>query len=106
MGDGTPYSVEAPRPAPKKQVVEVDVSEEVNLGRQSDLTTPPFVVFMVGASGSGKGTLSTKLKEEFNMVHLNIADLMREEVAAGTYIGTEIDKQIRKGEAVPDAISL
>lgn len=104
--DGLPFAVEAPPPQKKKQVVEVDVTEETEEMRMSDLQTPPFVVFVAGGPGSGKGTQCAKIREEFNLVHLSTGDLMREEVAAQTYLGTEIEKHMRQGSLVPDAVTL
>jgi len=104
--DGLPFSVEAPPPAKKKTIIEVDVSAEAEENRVTDLTTPPFVVFIAGGPGSGKGTQCTKLKEDFNFVHLSTGDLMRDEVAAETYLGTEIYKHMQAGTLVPDTVTM
>jgi len=104
--DGMTFSVEAPPATKKKQVIEVDVSEETEENRVADLKPPPFVVFVAGGPGSGKGTQCSKLKEDFNFVHLSTGDLMREEVAAETYLGTEIYKHMQSGTLVPDTITL
>jgi len=104
--DGMTFSVEAPPPTKKKQVIEVDVSGETEEARVSDLATPPFVIFVAGAPGSGKGTQCLRLKEDFNFVHLSTGDLMRDEVAAETYLGTEIYKHMQQGTLVPDSITL
>jgi len=104
--DGLAFAVEAPPPAPRKQVVEVDVSQEVDDMRKTDLTTPPFVVFLCGGPGVGKNTQCSKLRDEFNLVHLSLADLMRQEVAAKTYLGTEIYKHMQQGTTVPDSVTL
>lgn len=104
--DGLAFAVEPPVPAKKKQVIEVDVAQEAEEQRTSDLASPPFVVFVVGGPGSGKGTQCARLREEFNLVHLSTGDLMREEVAAETYLGTEIYKHMQQGSLVPDAVTL
>jgi len=104
--DGVPFAVEAPPAENKKQVIDVDVSEETEEQRIADLSTPPFVIFMVGGPGSGKGTLCATLRDEFNLVHLSMADLMREEVAADTYLGSEIYKHMQQGTQVPDTATL
>lgn len=97
--DGLAFSVEPPQPAAKKTIIDVDVSEETQDTRASlaDLTTPPHVVFVVGAEGSGSTAACTKLREEFNFVHLNMKDLYREEVSSGTYLGTEVMKHETTG---------
>ena len=32
-------------------------------------------IFIMGAPGSGKGTFSTKIKEEFNLNHISTGDM-------------------------------
>lgn len=104
--DGMPFSVEAPRePASKKKVVDVDVSAESDNHRVVG-KTPPFVVFVAGGPGCGKGTQCARLKEEFKLISLSTGDLFREEVAAGTYLGSEVQKHMKKGDLVPDAVTL
>jgi nucleoside diphosphate kinase/adenylate kinase family enzyme len=104
--DGLVFAVEAPPAAKKKQVIDVDISGEVEQHRATDLTTPPFVVFLLGGPGVGKGTQCSKLRETFNLVHLSTGDLMRQEVAAKTYLGTEIYKCMQQGTLVPDTVTL
>jgi adenylate kinase family enzyme/nucleoside diphosphate kinase len=104
--DGLPFSVEAPPPQPRKQVIDVDVSKEQEGQRTADLSTPPFVVFVSGGPGVGKSMQCAKLREDFNLVHLNTAELIQQEVAAKTYLGTEIFKHMQSGSAVPDSVML
>lgn len=106
--EGMPFAVEAPAAphARKKQIIEVDVSEETEDQRVSEFVTPPFVVFVVGGPGCGKGTQCSKLREEFSMIHLSTGDLMREEVSAQTFLGNEIYKHMQNGTLVPDHITL
>eukprot|EP00440_Ansanella_granifera_P026489 gb/GFBE01028772.1/.p1 GENE.gb/GFBE01028772.1/~~gb/GFBE01028772.1/.p1 ORF type:complete len:586 (+),score=181.62 gb/GFBE01028772.1/:1-1758(+) len=91
--DGMPFVVEAPRgTAPAKPIMEMDAEAMKNEVAEPDLSSPPFVVFVAGGPGCGKGTNCTRLKEDFNLVHLSTGDLMRAEVAAETYLGGEIYK--------------
>eukprot|EP00933_Yihiella_yeosuensis_P045259 TRINITY_DN40610_c0_g1_i1.p1 TRINITY_DN40610_c0_g1~~TRINITY_DN40610_c0_g1_i1.p1 ORF type:complete len:1525 (+),score=439.03 TRINITY_DN40610_c0_g1_i1:526-4575(+) len=105
--DGMTFTVEAPRdPVQQKPIVEVDVAAETSADREPGLSMPPFVVFVSGGPGCGKGTQCQKIKDEFNMVHLSTGDLMRAEVEAATYLGTEIEKCMKNGALVPDDITL
>mmetsp|Transcript_8490 Transcript_8490/g.20114 ORF Transcript_8490/g.20114 Transcript_8490/m.20114 type:complete len:1467 (+) Transcript_8490:60-4460(+) len=105
--DGMPFVVEAPAPpAPSKPVVAVTEEELKKEPGESDLKTPPFVVFVAGGPGCGKGTQCTRLKDEFNLVHLSTGDLMRAEVKAGSYLGSEIEKHMSEGTLVPDDVVL
>ena len=40
-------------------------------------------IFIMGAPGSGKGTFSTKIKEEFNLNHISTGDIFRANIAGG-----------------------
>jgi len=104
--DGMPFAVEPPPPKQTKKVIDVDVSEETEEHRIADLRTPPHVIFVAGGPGSGKGTQCTRLCDDFNFVHLSTGDLMRDEVAAETYLGTEIYKHMQAGTLVPDSVTL
>jgi len=61
-----------------------------------------FLIF--GPPGSGKGTQSVKLAEEFNLVHLSTGDMLREEVAAATEMGKKVEGLMKRGELVPDEV--
>ena len=39
-----------------------------------------FRIVMLGAPGSGKGTLSSRLVKDFNFKHVSSGDLLRQEV--------------------------
>merc|ERR1719160_2157782 len=77
--DGMPFSVEAPPPVKKKKVIDVDVSDEIEEQRIVEFKTPPFVVFVVGGPGAGKGTLCEKVKEEFSLIHIRMDTLKEQE---------------------------
>lgn len=107
--DGMPFVVEAPATSePSKAVVEISDRElqQLKAEAEGDLTTPPFVVFVAGGPGCGKGTQCAKLREEFNLIHLSTGDLMRAEVANSSFLGSEIEKHMANGSLVPDEIVL
>jgi len=103
--EGMPFAVEAPPAELPKPVVEVDVSGEAPTYRNTKLELP-FVVFVLGGPGSGKGTQCMKLRDEFNLIHLSTGDLMREEVAAKSHLGTEIFRHMQTGSLVPDQVTV
>eukprot|EP00931_Biecheleriopsis_adriatica_P003691 TRINITY_DN105467_c0_g1_i1.p1 TRINITY_DN105467_c0_g1~~TRINITY_DN105467_c0_g1_i1.p1 ORF type:complete len:1485 (-),score=426.76 TRINITY_DN105467_c0_g1_i1:23-4477(-) len=101
--DGMPFAVEAPDIVPAaKPIVEIDAAAVEKEATLDDMPTPPFVVFVGGGPGSGKGTQCTKIAKEFNMIHLSTGDLMRAEVAAETILGQEILEHMKAGSLVPD----
>ena len=63
-------------------------------------------ILLIGAPGSGKGTLSQKLTEKYGFKHLSTGDLFRAEIAKGTERGKIIDEAISKGFLAPSDILL
>ncbi|MDT8401882.1 MAG: adenylate kinase [Bacteroidales bacterium] len=61
-----------------------------------------FLIF--GPPGSGKGTQSVTLAEEFRLIHLSTGDMLREEVAAATEMGKRVEGLMKRGELVPDEV--
>jgi len=106
--DGMPFVVEAPAPevSETKPIVEITDEQLKAEAAEGDLTTPPFVVFVAGGPGCGKGTQCAKIRDEFNLVHLSTGDLMRAEVASSSFLGSEIEKHMEKGSLVPDEVVL
>ncbi|KAJ1673966.1 bifunctional uridylate/adenylate kinase [Spiromyces aspiralis] len=65
------------------------------------------VVFVLGGPGSGKGTNSAKLVEDFGFVHLSAGDLLRaEQQRPGSKYGELIAHYIREGMIVPHEITI
>lgn len=62
------------------------------------------VVILLGAPGSGKGTLATELAKVPGIAHLSTGDLLRGAVKAGTPAGIEAKEYMESGNLVPDAL--
>ena len=63
------------------------------------------IVILLGAPGSGKGTIAGKLAAEHdNLKHVSSGDLLRGAVAKGTAAGVEAKGYMEKGNLVPDAL--
>ena len=63
------------------------------------------VVILLGAPGSGKGTIAGRLAAaDHNLKHVSSGDLLRGAVAKGTAAGVEAKAYMEKGELVPDAL--
>ena len=56
---------------------------------------------ILGPPGSGKGTISERLAQEFKLFHLSVGGVLREEVSKDTTLGREIKKYMDKGRLVP-----
>lgn len=63
------------------------------------------LVFL-GPPGSGKGTISKIISNEFKYHHISTGDLFRENILNSTALGKEIKKIVEKGELVPDLITI
>ena len=60
---------------------------------------------MLGAPGSGKGTIASRLAaEDASLKHVSSGDLLRGAVANGTPAGLEAKEYMDKGALVPDAL--
>ena len=63
------------------------------------------IVILLGAPGSGKGTVAGKLaSENANLKHVSSGDLLRGAVAKGTDAGKQAKDFMEAGKLVPDAL--
>ena len=65
----------------------------------------PYVYFVLGGPGSGKGTQCQKLVTDHGFVHLSAGDLLRAERDSGSDNATLINDVIKAGQIVPVAIT-
>src|SRR5688572_32189280 len=63
-----------------------------------------FNLILFGPPGSGKGTQSEKIVQQFGLVHLSTGDLLRREIAEKTPLGQEASRFMEKGQLVPDEV--
>lgn len=64
-----------------------------------------FIV-LLGAPGSGKGTLGKVLAEDLQLAHISTGDLFRENLKNETELGKEAKVYMNKGELVPDDVTI
>jgi adenylate kinase len=63
------------------------------------------IVILLGAPGSGKGTVAGKVAaENADLKHVSSGDLLRGAIAAGTAAGIEAKGYMDKGNLVPDSL--
>lgn len=62
-------------------------------------------IILVGAPGCGKGSLSKKLLNKFNLAHISTGDLFREAIKKDDDFANEIKSIIASGKYVPDSIT-
>ena len=61
-------------------------------------------LLIMGAPGSGKGTMSEKIIEEYGLLHISTGDLLRQAVKDKTPTGLKAQEYMSKGRLVPDEI--
>ena len=59
-------------------------------------------IIIFGAPGSGKGTQSDLIKQNYNLAHISTGDVLRNEIKNETELGKTAKGYIEKGQLVPD----
>lgn len=62
-------------------------------------------ILIMGGPGAGKGTMSAKIVEKFNVNHISTGDIFRSEISNGTKLGLAAKSYIDEGKLVPDEIT-
>ena len=63
-------------------------------------------VVLFGPPGSGKGTQAKILEEDLGLIHISSGDLFRSEIGNQTELGKLAQSYMKRGELVPDEITL
>ena len=58
-------------------------------------------IVLFGAPGSGKGTQSAKLIDEYGLYHISTGEVLREHIKNGTDLGKTANEYISKGQLIP-----
>ncbi|XWS47654.1 hypothetical protein CRYUN_Cryun13aG0002700 [Craigia yunnanensis] len=66
----------------------------------------PFITFVLGGPGSGKGTQCIKIVETFGFTHLSAGDLLRREISSNSADGAMILNTIKEGKIVPSQVTV
>ncbi|KAE8663485.1 Adenylate kinase 4 [Hibiscus syriacus] len=72
------------------------------LRRMKCATKPEKRLILIGPPGSGKGTQSPIIKDEYCLCHLATGDMLRSAVTAKTPLGIKAKEAMDKGELVSD----
>ncbi|XP_057475601.1 probable UMP-CMP kinase 2 [Actinidia eriantha] len=75
-------------------------------GQNHSREKPPFITFVLGGPGSGKGTQCLKIVETFGLTHLSAGDLLRKEISSNSENGAMILETIRQGKIVPSEVTV
>lgn len=61
-------------------------------------------IVIFGAPGSGKGTQSDKIIENYKLFHISTGDVLRDNIRRGTDLGKTAKGYIDQGQLVPDEL--
>lgn len=62
-------------------------------------------IIMMGAQGTGKGTVAGILKEKLNLPHISTGEIFRKNIKEGTELGKIATKYADEGKLVPDEVT-
>lgn len=65
-----------------------------------------MVIIMLGAQGTGKGTVAGLISEQAKLPQISTGDIFRANISEQTQLGIEANKYMSKGELVPDEITV
>jgi len=68
------------------------------------MTNCSLNLFIIGPSGCGKSTQAKLIAEKYNLTHLSMGQLLRNEIAAGSDLGRAAQESITKGVWTPNEI--
>lgn len=63
-------------------------------------------IVITGAPGSGKGTQSDLIVNNYGLYHISTGDMLRAEIKAGSEIGKQAEQIIAEGRLVPDEVMI
>lgn len=61
-----------------------------------------FNIVIFGAPGSGKGTQSERLIDEYGLYHISTGEVLRDHIARATDLGKVAETYISQGQLIPD----
>lgn len=77
------------------------------LGPCDEEAARPEVVFVLGGPGSGKGTFSARIVEQFGFRHLSAGDLIRaERKREGSEMAELIEARLKEGKLIPSEVTV
>lgn len=65
-----------------------------------------MILIMLGAPGTGKGTVAGILSKELGIVSVSSGDIFRKAISEKTELGKEVEKYLAEGALVPDELTI
>ncbi len=71
------------------------------------MNTPPALnLFIIGPSGCGKSTQAKLIADKYNLTHLSMGQLLRDQIAAKSPLGLQAQKFVNAGKWAPNELVL
>ena len=64
-----------------------------------------MIIVMLGAPGTGKGTVANLLKDKLKIPQVSTGDIFRKHIKEGTRLGKLVENYISNGNLVPDEVA-
>lgn len=61
---------------------------------------------ILGAPGSGKGTISSRIVKKYTVAHISSGDKLRDHIEKQTELGKEVKNFLNEGKLVPDEVMI
>jgi hypothetical protein len=74
--------------------------------KEQDKGEKNMILMMLGAQGTGKGTVAGMLSEKTGWPQISTGDIFRKNISEETELGIEANKYIAAGNLVPDEITV
>ena len=90
---------------PGKTIISNIISNGIRINvirNASTIGGKPMCALIVGAPGSGKGTISNWIVRDYGLKHVSSGDILRQHLQQGTPVGLKAKQFIDKGDLVPD----
>lgn len=104
----SPNEKTTPVCSPQRSSAEPPMASLEALGRSTALMAAgsaspvaPMMVLLLGSDSSSKENQAKKLAESLGLVHINMGDLIKEEVASGSDLGRAIECSLEDGQRSP-----
>ena len=65
-----------------------------------------MIIIMLGAPGTGKGTVAGLLQEKLEIKQVSTGDIFRKNIKEGTELGKMAERYISVGKLVPDDVTV
>lgn len=65
-----------------------------------------MIIILLGAPGAGKGTIAKLIVNKWQIPQISTGDILRKNIAKGTFLGKQAKKFIDTGDLVPDNLIL